>query len=301
MSTFTDLISGLRVLGTPDTYATAANNFQRGLGVLGTTYQNQGLGAAAGQLYGAAGDAFKTGAGVNDFNATTQAFQNLGASPGLARGLAAVGQSTADTLNPLGYVGGAVGANALGDLARIPAVRNFVANEGMAPPLDLSRLGKIVGADKVATAISAEGGGINPSLLGVRNRLLSSPDFPAFMSEIPAGSRYAGSGGEAVTLRTPAGDTVKQIEFAKGLRNQAAPPPRPDIPEMLPASSSNVYGNTRVETAPFAQVGDPAAESAAKSLADQIKARGLDPWDVNAPNVGKVGGRWFVIDRGAVR
>lgn len=110
MASIWDVLTGNATFDSP---SQISDNFQRGLDKLVHTTRTEGVLPAATQLYGAAGDAFKSGAGVDDFQATAQSMQNLGASPSLARGVAAVGQATADTLNPLGYVGGTAAANAL--------------------------------------------------------------------------------------------------------------------------------------------------------------------------------------------
>lgn len=91
-------------------------NFGRGLDVLSNTYQNQGLGAAAGQLYGAAGQNLKTGAGLGQTpEETAAALQNLGLNRNVALAIGGGVNAAADFLNPLGQVGGAAVGGAIGD------------------------------------------------------------------------------------------------------------------------------------------------------------------------------------------
>ena len=206
--------------------------------------------------------------------------------------------------DPLTYLGGAAGragGRALGRFADTAAVRHGPGYATTAAEL----------ADTI------------PHVYGLEKfqALRANPAFNAALSEIPEGSKYLGSGAEAVAFRTPAGDVARMSQAKPGAFT------RPIDPDVLPTSRTataaypgyeNMRSGVRVERTPYAQpVADamagstpsfgtmptglsPTQAEAYKGLQASLGSRGIDFFDRHAGNVGLHGGKPVVLDPGAL-
>jgi hypothetical protein len=116
--------------------------------------------------------------------------------------------------------------------------------------------------------------------------------------EIPGGSKYLGSGTEALAFRTPAGDVVRVADHPF---NGAG---RQNIQEVLQPYRHAQVGPYTVEHLPF--VGPTTGSLSeqlglAEAMKSRLRSQQYDPWDVGFRNMGVTGdGNHVIHDAGAV-
>ncbi len=140
--------------------------------------------------------------------------------------------------------------------------------------------------------------GSNPRRKAHVDRILKNPQSAEILGQIPKGSKFIGSGREAMTFRTPQGDVVRVGDLKE----------RPNIPEVLQPTKTTHYGDVTVEHLPLATFpnNDPNDLSAeTQDAADELKAklaeRGYTHADFGPGTIGKVNGEWKVLDPGGMK
>lgn len=291
--------------GLSDYLSNYAEDFQRGLGILGQGVKNTVTGqaplsalrpdvllaagmnnaqsAVANSPLGIPKAALRGGVGLDPTGSAITDLQNLGVSAPIAGGVGAGVDFLGDPMLLTGLMRG-----------RAPRA---AAQESAAA----QRLPRVMAQDKLMGTRPA--GNLDPKILEAQQRVLRNPDFVQSMQGVDPGATFQGQGAQAVTFRNPVGD-VSRVGFPEGsVRSPTAPPSPIQFPELNTPTYNQVFGNTRVTRTPFAEMGsisNPEANQAASRLSEIISKYGLDPWDVTAPNVGKVNGRWLVTDMDAV-
>ena len=154
--------------------------------------------------------------------------------------------------------------------------------------------------------------------------LMQSPDLNRILPELPPGIRFLGGGAEALAFEAPDGRVIRVSPNmvtlpGPGINRIMESPQRPRIPEMLEPVRSIQAGDWRVEHMPKVKPvsdmvdrvdatpggeggrAERSANATAETLADAIRTRGYDPWDVFARNVGMTNeGNAIIYDGGAV-
>ena len=130
--------------------------------------------------------------------------------------------------------------------------------------------------------------------------MASSPHAESLAGEIPEGSTYLNAGGEGVVVAGPNGEIIR-IGDMPGNLNRAR------IPEVLQPYRSTVIGPYKVEhlprvsPLPSQEIGGTVADE----LAGSVRARGLDPSDLDAKRYFNASltaeGKGLTHDPGAVR
>jgi hypothetical protein len=148
--------------------------------------------------------------------------------------------------------------------------------------------------EQLTAAIPNAQGGANPRREKHVQRILQSPHAKEILGKIPAGSKFLGSGREAMAFRTPQGDVVRVGDVVE----------RPEIPEVLQPMESTRYGDVVVERLPFAtdvdDIGDESRD-AEDDLKAKIAARGYTHADFGPGTIGKVNGEWKILDPGGMK
>ena len=150
--------------------------------------------------------------------------------------------------------------------------------EGMAP------------AD-LQTLSGAEGS--NPRPKAHVDRILKNPQSAEILGQIPKGSKFVGSGREALVWQTPQGSVVRVGDFKE----------RPNIDEVLQPTKTTRYGNVTVEQLPFATNANEEtneAKDAEDELKAKIEAQGWKHKDFGPGTIGKVNGEWKILDPGGM-
>jgi hypothetical protein len=326
---------------------------------MGPGYQSPQQPSLLSHIAGAAGDVaawpkqqFRGLAGLDPKGSSFDDLQNLG----VPRVPAAWAGSALDTLADPSMLAGMAakgGSALLNKLGGSPAVQGLMAGESGAVDLDKirqrldsirsmrtptpaasdtvqmaspvateARFDRVMGNTKLGLAIDTKTANQN-ALLDRLSNLRKDPEaLSQVMKPIPVGAQYQGSGVEATVLRNPESSQVYRIAQGNGsLRGANLPPePRLNLPEILqPNRPDVVAGNIRMETLPYARVGQDVPEDyqAARDLYQSLRNRGYVADDLlgRVPNnigwldKGGVGGRGpgvgvkkpYVIDPGFIK
>jgi hypothetical protein len=252
------------------------------------------LGILAGSALGGLGQSVGSAADADRFRAPT-AEDVTGSDNPLLNTLVSMGG------DPLTYAGGFGGASrgAKAGKAFGTGLEDAAAFRGLNYGADLGKL-------DAATANYARVGDVSNDLL---SQIRSNPQA---LNELAPGSVLHAHGNQTAVFRTPQGHMVSFMTPEEGI----APLTRPDIPEMLQAERSRLYGNMRVEHSPaletaatVAESGSPSANlawrrqygSANDKFGLDISGRGLDYHD---PHLGQIGvtpsGSPMILDPGAI-